>query len=126
MIPFFEDFDTEYSSKMLYYCGYDSFLQFKNKLGKNGVYVQPLSDLILDQNDKVINAFLGWCSLFLQTGNGQILYLGYAKNKSIQQGLHVEKSDLIVCEKIPKYIVNIECGSKQTFVISIDHELFKW
>jgi len=111
---------------MLYYCGYDSFLQFKNKLGKNGVYVQPLSDLILDQNDKVINAFLGWCSLFLQTGNGQILYLGYAKNKSIQQGLHVEKSDLIVCEKIPKYIVNIECGSKQTFVISIDHELFKW
>lgn len=85
---------------MLYYCGFDSFLQFKQEKGKNNVYLQPLSDLVLDRNDNVIlNAFIGWCSLFLQTGKGQILYLGYTKNRS---AANVEKNDMVVCSQVPK------------------------
>ena len=112
---------------MLFYCGFDTFLQFKQKGGKNNVFLQPLSDLILDQNDKVINAFIGWCSLFLQTGKGQVLYLGYSKCKNPNEtGTIIDKNDLVVCSQVPKYIVNIECGAKETFLITIDLDLYKW
>lgn len=104
---------------MLYYCGFDTFLRFKSKRGVNNIYLQPLSDLVLDRTDKVINAFIGWCSIFLQTGNGQVLYLGFSNNPA-------EKDHVTVCANVPKYIVNIECGSKETFLTTIDLELYKW
>lgn len=110
---------------MLYYCGFDNFLQFKEKSGKNNIFLQPLSDLVLDNKDKVINAFLGWCSLFLQTGNGQVLYLGYNKSEASKEK-YIEKNGIVVCSEVPKYIVNIECGAKETFLITIDLDLYKW
>lgn len=112
---------------MLFYCGFDTFLQFRQKGGKNNVFLQPLSDLVFDRDDKVINAFIGWCSLFLQTGKGQVLYLGYSKCQSdVQKSRHIEKNDMVVCSEVPKYIVNIECGAKETFLLTIDLDLYKW
>ena len=80
---------------------------------------------MLDNKDKVINAFLGWCSLFLQTGNGQVLYLGYNKSEASKEK-YIEKNGIVVCSEVPKYIVNIECGAKETFLITIDLDLYKW
>ena len=113
---------------MLYYCGFDTFLQFRQKSGKNNVFLQPLSDLVLDRDDKVIQAFIGWCSLFLQTGKGQVLYLGYSKCKSAtdKNSTGIEKNDMVVCSAVPKYLVSIECGAKETFLITIDLDLYKW
>ena len=112
---------------MLYYCGFDTFLHFKHKGGKNNIFLQPLSDLILDRNDKVINAFIGWCSLFLQTGKGQVLYLGYSKCQSVtEKAKGTQKCDMVLCSEVPKYIINIECGAKDTFLITIDLDLYKW
>lgn len=112
---------------MLYYCGFDNFLKFKEKCGKNNIFLQPLSDLVLDQKDKVINAFLGWCSLFLQTGDGKVLYLGYSKCQSGRENYgKIDQNGIVVCSEVPKYIVNIECGAKETFLITIDLDLYKW
>lgn len=107
---------------VLYYCGFDSFLKFKHKQTKTNVFLKPLSDLILDNQDKVINAFIGWCSLFLQTGNGQVVYLGNPMAKASKG----QQQDLIICSKAPKYIINIECGSKETYLLTLDQMLFKW
>ncbi len=113
---------------MLYYCGFDTFLQFRQKSGKNNVFLQPLSDLVLDRQDKVINAFIGWCSLFLQTGKGQVLYLGYSKAKTSPSGKPEpeKRNDMVVCSEVPKYIVNIECASQATFLLTLDLDLYKW
>ncbi|CAG2112099.1 unnamed protein product [Medioppia subpectinata] len=132
---------------MLYYCGFDSFLKFRHKSGINNIFLRPLSDLIFDNSDHVISAYVGWCSLFLQTGSGQVVYLGYSNpkahikkqldtksnetlnntnNNHVTDKKHKDSNELIVCEKAPKYIVNIECGSKETMVLTLDHQLFKW
>lgn len=102
---------------MLFYCGFDDFLHFKRK-PEPGVFLHSLSDLILDDHDKIINAFIGWCSLFLQTAKDQIIFLGYSKNK--------RQNSLTVCSNVPKYVVNIECGAKETFLITIDSGIYKW
>ncbi|KPM08167.1 Regulator of chromosome condensation (RCC1) repeat protein [Sarcoptes scabiei] len=102
---------------MLYYCGFDSFLQFRN-LPDSGVYLHSLGDLVLDDHDAIINAYIGWCSLFLQTAKDQIIFLGYSKNK--------RHNSLTVCSKVPKYIINIECGSKETFLLTLDSIIYKW
>ncbi|OTF73467.1 Regulator of chromosome condensation (RCC1) repeat protein [Euroglyphus maynei] len=94
---------------MLWYCGFDAFLQFRQK-PEPGVHLHSLGDLILDDHDKIINAFIGWCSLFLQTAKGQIIFLGYSKQK--------RQNGMTVCAKVPKYIIQIECGSKETFLIT--------
>ena len=113
---------------MLYYCGFESFLKFKHKSGINNIFLRPLSDLVFDNCDHVINAYIGWCSLFLQTGNGQVVYLGYSgpSASSTDKNSNDKSNDLIVCEKAPKYIINIECGSKQTLLLTIDQTLYKW
>jgi len=113
---------------MLYYCGFESFLKFKHKSGINNIFLRPLSDLILDNCDQVINAYIGWCSLFLQTGNGRVVYLGYSNPNPLKNNGHNNHNtnELMVCEKAPKYIINIECGSKETMVLTLDLVLYKW
>ena len=111
---------------MLYYCGFESFLKFRHKSGINNIFLRPLSDLVFDNCDHVINAYIGWCSLFLQTGNGQVVYLGYAGPGAADNHSNDKSNDLIVCQKAPKYIVNIECGSKQTLILTLDQHIYKW
>lgn len=114
---------------MLYYCGFESFLKFRHKTGINNIFLRPLSDLILDNCDHVINGFIGWCSLFLQTGNGQVVYLGYtsaAPTASTDKNSNNKTNELIICQKAPKYIINIECGSKETLVLTLDQRIYKW
>ena len=114
---------------MLYYCGFESFLKFRHKTGINNIFLRPLSDLILDNSDQVINGFIGWCSLFLQTGNGQVVYLGYTSASPpspLDKNSNNKINDLIVCQKAPKYIINIECGSKETLVLTLDQSIYKW
>ncbi|CAG2176954.1 unnamed protein product, partial [Oppiella nova] len=117
---------------------FESFLKFRHKSGIHNIFLRPLSDLCLDESDQVISAYIGWCSLFLHTGSGQVVYLGYSNPKSLlKQNMfksdnknsnnnNKDTNELIVCEKAPQYIINIECGSKETLVLTLDQKLYKW
>ena len=86
----------------------------------------------------VERAWIGWCSIFLELDDGRLFYIGYESPKTPasavlcnwsimsgsgdSQGNNCKNS----ISKLGKKIKDIEWGSKQSFVITINGGVFKW
>lgn len=130
---------------MLYYCGFSAFFGEKGLHGTKCVSASSMSiasnisaistisayqgpavatkftsldDFFLEGSDRVISAYLGWCSLFLLTGSDKIVQYGHSDPKGL--------SKQTICKSAPKYVVKMECAPKQTYLLTVDGNVYIW
>ena len=117
----------------LFYCGYKSHLRLisksdnpdsegGNEKSENRLII-PLNEVALNDKkygNRVKKAFIGWCSLFIITESGHLLYLASVpgpKNDPIIRECNLTKSwDL----------KRLECGNKDVFLVLSDRKLKRW
>lgn len=115
---------------IILYCGFCSHLNLAKDAEK--VLLKPLDALQWDAlgcdrvTGGVERAWLGWCSIFIELDDGRLFYIGYESPKTPAMAVLCNWSDLSQENKLGKKIKDVEWGSKQSFVVTINGGVFKW
>ncbi|XP_015792359.1 ultraviolet-B receptor UVR8 [Tetranychus urticae] len=110
----------------LFHCGYHSHLRLiKNEIQDaeaSKVLFYPLDKLDLDEKygHKVKKAFIGWCSLFIITESGHLLYLASVPGPNCEPLIRE-------CNLSKSWdLKRLECGNKDVFLVLSDRKLKRW
>ncbi|KAI1288031.1 RCC1 domain-containing protein 1 [Halotydeus destructor] len=107
-------------SKELIYCGFESHIPFTFS---KDTYLKSLNDLRWSPLQKigdtaVKNAWLGWCSLYVQTADNRFFHFGYDNPDKLPVGEFCNVAD----EKMKELVWT----TKRTFAVTEDGKVLHW
>ncbi|XP_074604950.1 nucleoside diphosphate kinase isoform X1 [Brevipalpus obovatus] len=107
-----------------FHCGFDSHLSFDSAEGGDSschkLCIRALDELKLDPKygGKIKKAFIGWCTVFVVTESGHLLFI----SKSV-----FSKTSVIECNLTKSWDLKLlECGTRDIYLVLSDRVIRRW